>query len=47
MATPGHIKVPELQVESELQLQAYATATAKLDLTRATYTHRLLQCQDP
>lgn len=30
---PWHMKVPGLGVESEVQLQAYTTATAMLDLS--------------
>ena len=29
-----HMEVPRLQVKSELQLSAYATVTAMLDLSR-------------
>ena len=31
---PWHVEVPRLGVQSELQLQAYATATATPDLSR-------------
>ena len=40
-----HMEVPKLGVESELQLQAYATATAKLDLSHIyNLGHGLQQC---
>ena len=37
-----HMKVPELGVESELQLPAYATATEMLDLSRICELHHSL-----
>ena len=43
---PWHVVVPVLGVESELQLQAYATATATLYLSRIGNLHHCLwQCQ--
>ena len=45
---PGHVEVPRLGVKSELQLPAYATATATLDLScicnphHSSQQHRIL-----
>ena len=36
---PWHVEVPRQGVESELQLPAYATATAMLDLSRVCDLH--------
>ena len=36
----GHVEVPTLGVESELQLLAYTTATATLDPSRVCSLHR-------
>ena len=38
-AAPGHTEVPRLGVKSELQLLAYATATATPDLSRVCNLH--------
>ena len=37
---PWHMEVPKLEVKSELQLPAYATATATLDPSRVYNLHR-------
>ena len=43
---PPHVEVPRLGVEQELQLPAYATATATPDLIRVCdLHHNLWQCQ--
>ena len=43
---PRHMDVPRLQVESELQLPAYTTATAKPDLSQVCNLHHSSrQCQ--
>ena len=38
-----HMEVPRLEVELELQLSAYTTATATLDLNRLCYLHHSSQ----
>ena len=38
-----HLEVPKLGVQSELQLPAYATATAMLDLSCVCYLHHSSQ----
>ena len=43
---PWHMEIPKLGVESELQLLAYATARAMLDLNHiCSQHHTLWQCQ--
>ena len=43
---PRHVEVPRLEVESELQLPAYTTATAMPDPSHICYLHRSSwQCQ--
>ena len=44
----GHMEVPRLGAKSELQLPAYATATATQDLSQVcNLPHISLQCQIP
>ena len=46
MAAPSAYGVPQLGVESELQLPAYTTATARWDLSRVcNLCHNSQQCQ--
>ena len=43
-----HTKVPKIEVESELQLQAYTTVTAMWDPSHiCDLQHSLQQCQIP
>ena len=43
-----HMEIPRLRVESEMQLPAYATATATWDLSRVCdLYHSSQQCQIP
>ena len=45
---PQHMEVPRLRVQAELQLPAYATATATADLSRAcNLIHSSCQCGIP
>ena len=40
---PQHMEIPRLGVDSELQLPAYTTATATLDLSSVYVLHHSLQ----
>ena len=42
-----HMEVPSLEVESELQLLAYTTATAMLDPSRSLNLPQLVTMMDP